>query len=395
MERPATYWHMLPEYGQGRKAIWEAVNPHSGKRRIDEAFPKEIRQRTVDQTMTIEFINGSMWHVVGSDNYDSLVGSPPAGIVFSEWALADPAAYGFMSPILQENGGWVLWVYTARGRNHGYTTYQRAIESPDWYGQISRADETGVFTAAQLASERLDYQALYGKSVGDMLFEQEYLCSFEGATLGAYYAAEFSRIDREGRIGPVAIDRYVAVDTAWDIGVSDSSAIWFIQRVGTEIHAVDYYEASGVGLDHYAQVLRDRAEAGGYRYGKHYLPHDIQAREISSGKSRLETLNILGVKPVEVVPIHSKMDGINAVRRILDKCYFDRAKCERGIDALRQYRQDYDDKGRIFKANPLHDWTSHGSDAFRIYAAIHQDVKSLPSAYRRDKARPRGSWMAA
>lgn len=191
MERPAVYWHMLPEAAQARKAIWDAVNPHTGKRRIDEAFPHAIRKTTREQEMQIQFVNDSVWQVVGSDNYDSLVGSPPAGVVFSEWSLSKQDAWAYIRPILAENGGWALFIYTPRGDNHGRRTYDYAAGSPDWFGELLTADDTGVFTPEQLTRERDELIAQYGHSRGEALFRQEYYCSWQEAFTGQVVYPEF------------------------------------------------------------------------------------------------------------------------------------------------------------------------------------------------------------
>jgi phage terminase large subunit len=362
IEHAATYWHMLPEYGQGRKAVWEAVNPHTGKRRIDEAFPPEIRKRTLNNTMTIEFINGSMWHVVGSDNYNSLVGSPPRGIVLSEWALANPSAWGFLSPILAENHGWAIFIYTPRGRNHGHSLMERAKGSPYWFAQTLRADETGVFSPEALADARQEYVDLYGPEVGEMIYEQEYFCSFEGGLPGAYYARLVSDAERQGRVTTVAVDENVPVHTAWDLGKADSTAIWCFQIVGPEVHVVDYIEAHGEELDYYTGELDKR----GYR-GTDWLPHDARAKILGMKRTRIEQVLDAGRKPM-IVPLHNVADGINAVRLTMPRCWFDAKKAERGLDALRQYRREYNEEKKSFSDTPRHDWASHGADAFRYLA---------------------------
>ncbi len=192
-EKAATYWHMLPEAAQARKAIWTAVNPHTGKRRIDEAFPLALRANTNDQEMFIRFKNGSTWQVVGSDNYNSLVGSPPAGVVFSEWPLNKPEAWTYLEPILEENGGWALFIYTPRGENHGLSMLQQAQSEPDWFGQVLTADETEVFDAEQLARIKRGIIKQYGKSRGEAFFNQEYYCSFYEAFSGKVVYPDFNR----------------------------------------------------------------------------------------------------------------------------------------------------------------------------------------------------------
>lgn len=191
MQKPATYWHMLPEANQARKAIWEAINPHTGKRRIDEAFPQPIRSTTREQEMMIKFVNGSTWQVVGSDNYDSLVGSPPYGVVFSEWALAKPDAWAYLRPILAENGGWAMFIYTPRGDNHGKATYDFALTDSDWFSELLTAEETHVFQPETLEAEKKEMQSQYGASRGEALFRQEYYCSWVEAFEGAAVYPEF------------------------------------------------------------------------------------------------------------------------------------------------------------------------------------------------------------
>jgi hypothetical protein len=372
--RVGDYWHMLPEQSQARKAIWDAVSPHTGERRIDQAFPPDMRERTRDADMMIRFKNGSTWRLVGSDNYNSLVGSTPAGIVFSEWALADPRAGAFLRPILAESKGWSIYITTPRGANHARTTYELAKSDPSWFAQILAVKDTTVFTAETLETELREYQKLYGVDDGRALFDQEYHCSFEGAFVGSYFGAYLTRATREGRIGRVPIDRTLPVHTAWDLGVSDSTAIWFIQRAGREFRLVDYHEGSGVGLDEYVDVLEARRKQHRWIWGKHYFPHDVSHRELGNhGKSRIDTLKTLGVTPV-VVGQSNVNDGINAVRQLLDMCWIDEGRCERGLNALRSYRREWSDKLQTFRDAPLHDAASHGADALRTFACGFKEI---------------------
>lgn len=193
MKKPAVYWHMLPQASQARKAIWEAVNPHTGLRRIDEVFPNEIREATRENEMFIRFVNGATWQVVGSDNYDSLIGSPPYGLVLSEWSVADPEAWSKLSPILEENGGWAIFLYTPRGENHGKTFYDMAKKNPRWYCELARADETGVFSEEQLRLILQEHIDLYGETRGKSLFNQDYMCSFYEAFEGKPVYPDFNR----------------------------------------------------------------------------------------------------------------------------------------------------------------------------------------------------------
>ncbi len=373
MERKGNYWHCLPEYAQGRKAIWQAVNPHTGKRRIDEAFPEEIRARTVDQEMFIEFVNGSTWQVIGSDTYDRLVGATPAGIVFSEYALANPAAWDYFRPMLAENGGWVIFISTVRGRNHFWQLAEMAKDSPDWFHLNQRADETGVFSGESLERERRELVAQYGEDEGQARFRQEYLNDPAAALPGSYYGKLISAAEDDGRVCLVPWTPNFPVTTAWDLGIGDATSIWFAQQIGQAVNVIDYYEASGVGLEHYASALRDRP----YSYEDHILPHDAAASELGTGRRRVDVLRDLGIRG-RILPRTSVEDRISAARMLLPRCQFDTRKTAKGLDALRQYQREWDDKLHDFKLRPRHDWTSHAADAFGYLAqgirpAAHRD----------------------
>jgi phage terminase large subunit len=238
-----------------------------------------------------------------------------------------------------------------------------------------KASESGIISSAELA----DLQ----REMGEDQYQQEFECSFEAAIKGAFYADEMRTMLAEGRIRPIKIETDVRVHTAWDLGVSDSTAIWFIQCVGRERRLIDYYEGSGVGLDHYAQVLHDKRLQYGWKYGDHYFPHDVAVRELSSGISRRESLARVGIEAT-AVPQSNVLDGINLVRRMLRRTWIDCNRCERGIEALRQYRREYDDKLKDWRRNPLHDWTSHGADALRTFACgYYEPTTSTTNPFRR------------
>lgn len=372
LQRPGTYWHLLPQSNQARKAIWDAVDPHTGKRRIDWAFPPELRETTREQDMLIKFKGtGSTWQVVGSDNYNALVGSPPAGIVYSEYMLSDPNSWSFMRPILLENGGWALFNGTPRGRNHLHGIYELGRQESGWFSQLLTVAETGVLTPAQIEQERREIARERGDEEADNIIRQEYFCSWDAAIPGSYYGKQIAKLEEMERICEVPHDPRYPVITAWDLGVGDSTAIWFIQEIGLEVNVIDYYEQSGVGADHYARKLKEKD----YNYEGHILPHDADDREWgNNASSRVDTLRTLGVKPVRVQKRASVDDGINAVRVLLPRCRFDRGRCERGISALRQYQRTWDDRLKCFSQKPLHDWTSHGSDAFRYLAQGLREV---------------------
>jgi hypothetical protein len=362
--RVGNYWHMLPEATQARKAVWDAINPHTGLRRIDEAFPRELRDTTRENEMMIRFKCGSTWQVIGSDNYDSLVGSPPIGVVFSEWALAKPESWAYLRPIMAENKGWAMFITTPRGNNHAARMFESLSKEPGKaFVQKLTAHETDVFTAEQLAEERASYIAEHGPSVGQALFEQEYECSFSAAILGAIYAKELLRARDGGRVKRVPFDPSKLVHTAWDIGYGDSTSIWFWQMAGTEVNVIDFFEDSGEPITHYLSHLRSRD----YKYDTLWLPHDADHGNLATGKSIAEIVRAAGFR-VRVVPNIGLEDGINAARLLFPRCNFDSERCEPGINALQNYRWAFNKSMGEMKPTPVHDWSSHASDAFRYMA---------------------------
>lgn len=372
--RVGSYWHCLPEFGQGRKALWTAVNAHTGKRRIHEAFPPEICDNINDQEMFIRLKCGSTWQIIGSDRYDATVGAGVAGIAYSEWALANPSAWAYHRPMLEENNGWAAFITTPRGRNHAYSMYQMAKDNPRWFAEVSNVHDTGALSPQQLDESLKEYIALYGEDIGNAQFEQEYLCSFNAAILGAFYAREMVAVRKEGRISAELEAINAPVHRAWDIGVKDDTSIWWFQVVGTQVFILDCYSQSGVGVDHYADVIHKRAEEHGWEHGIDFVPHDAKIKEWGTGRTRVETMRELGLNP-QLVPMASKMDGINAVRVTLPRCVF-HTRCEdQGISALEQYRREWDDDKKAFKISEVHDWSSHLADAFRYFAMSWRTIR--------------------
>lgn len=360
-QRVASYWHCLPEYEQGRKALWTAVNAHTGKRRIDEAFPPGIRANTNDNEMFIRLKNGSTWQIIGSDRYNATVGAGVAGIVYSEWARANPSAWAYHRPMLEENNGWAAFITTPFGRNHAKTMLDMAKANPArWFAEISSVTDTGALTQEKIDEAIAEYVALYGEDLGNAMYEQEYLCSFNTAIMGAFYAREMLKVRTSGRIREIEPIPGKPVHRAWDIGVRDDTSIWWFQVVGSWIYIIDCYTNSGVGVDHYAEVIANK----GYAPGIDFVPHDAKVTEWGTGRTRIETMQGLGLKPV-LAPAAGKQDGIQAVRTTLRRCVF-HPRCEEiGIPAMEQYRREWDDDKKAFKASEVKDWTVHLADAFR------------------------------
>ena len=377
MERVGTYYYFFPTYEQGRKILWEGIDK-DGFKFLDH-IPEQIRKRTTSQPMCIELINGSTLWVIGTDKIDSIVGTNPVGTIWSEYSLQDPKAWGYIRPILEENGGWAVFNFTSRGKNHGYDLVEFAKKRPEeWFVEVLPATQTGVFTSEQLEKERQQYLMEDGD---ELRYNQEYLCSFEGAVQGSYYGAQIAKLTEDKRITSVPYDPAVKVDTWWDLGIGDAMAIWFTQSIGREIHVIDYVEAEGEGIPYYVACLQQK----GYVYGEHYWPHDGEARELTTGVSRKETAEKLGLKPINIVENIGIADGIQAVRLLLARCWFDEAKCatsngsedRSGLDTLKSYHKEYDEKRGFYKDVPAHDWSSHGSDAFRYMAVGHGQYKDV------------------
>lgn len=381
-ERTGNYWYMLPEYSQCRKAIWDAINPHTGKRRIDEAFPIEIRSKTLSQEMKIEFLNGSTWQLMGSDNFDSLVGSPPIGLTFSEYALSNPSSWGFLRPILLENGGWSIFNSTPRGKNHFKRICDLAESSEDWFYSKLTVDDTGIFSEEQLQNELKELQSEHGDVYGMAIWLQEYYCSFEAALPGAIWGEKLAEVTVQGRITDVPYEPDFPVFTAWDLGRDDDTAVWFYQVISGEIRIIDFYSNNFKEIPFYAQMLRDK----GYNYGLHWVPHDAKPKRLGmGGKSILQQFMDEDVGNFAIVPNLSIEDGIQAGNATLNKCYFDRKTAD-GVEHLKAYCRKYDEQSKTFSSSPLHDSNSHAADAFRYLSLTwRQSMAQAPSLTQSEK----------
>ena len=269
-----------------------------------------------------------------------------------------------LRPALSDHKGWAIFIGTPKGKNTFYKLWVEAEGDPDWTRIMLKASETGLLDDKELADAK--------KMMSEDEYAQEYECSFDAAVRGAYYAKELNEAEASepSRLTSVPHDPRLLTHTAWDLGVADSTVIWFVQTVGRETRFIDCLKGEGVGLDWYVAQLQQR----GWLYGNHYLPHDVEVRELGTGKSRKEVLEGLGLNNIRVVPNIPVADGIQAVRMLLPTCWFDAGKCKEGIEALRMYRREWDDKRQEFRTHPLHDWTSHYADAARYFAVGHQEV---------------------
>jgi hypothetical protein len=358
--------YVAPYLKQSKAVAWDYLK--------DAMSPLVKHGATVNESeLRVDYPNGAQVRLFGADNMEALRGIYLDGIVLDENADMDPRVWSeVIRPALSDRKGWATFIGTPKGRNAFYELYMRAKDDPTWFSLMLRASETNLIDPEELTLARED--------LSEDQYMQEFECNFDGATPGAYYGKLMAKAELEGRITAVPYDIAAQVWTAWDLGMRDATAIWFFQPIGKgEVRCIDYYESSGVDLNHYVKLIRDKD----YIYGGHILPFDIQVKEMGTGKTRLEVLESLGLRGnIDICPQHRVEDGINGVRTFLPRCWFDAKKCKRGIDALRQYRSEYSDKLRALRASPLHNWCSHSADAFR-YGAMTLDKRVNRSAFQR------------
>lgn len=349
--------YVAPYLGQAKAVAWDHL----------KRFTAPIAGATWNEAeLRCDLPNGGRIRLFGADNPDALRGLYLDDVDCDEFGDWDPRAWTeVIRPALSDRQGRATFTGTPRGKNSFFELRERAARGePGWALWELKASQTGLLSAEELADAR--------SSLDASAYAREYECSFDASVEGAFYAAELARAETEGRLCRVPIEPVAKVDTWWDLGIDDATAIWFVQDVGPERRIVDYLEVSGEGLP---QIVR-RLEARDYRYGRHVLPHDAEARELGTGVSRVETLRALGLREIEVVPQQTVADGINAVRLMLARCWFDAERCGRGIEALKQYRREWDAKRQVWRERPLHNWASHAADAFRYGALSRPVVKS-------------------
>lgn len=364
------HYYLFPTFAQGRKALWEGID-NAGMKFLDH-IPKEIVRRSNDTEMKIELSNGSIIQIIGTDNYDSIRGTNPKTCVFSEYAYQDPRAWGVISPILKANGGMAIFNTTPNGENHAFDLKKIAESSPDWFFQTLTVDDTGVLTQEQIEEERRN-------GMSEEMVQQEFYCSWSSALVGSFYGQRLREMEESDRISVVPWDEYEQVITFWDLGMNDEMAIWFVQQHGFAYKVIDCFADHGKGFEHYAKMLYDKP----YRYSKHFIPHDGKNRELSNGLERSKTLDSMLREEVIVMKRPKAVqDKIEAVRWLLPKVYIDVEKCRDGLNALKNYRQEYDERLKTWKKEPLHDWSSNYADAFAYFAleARHGSFASKPGS---------------
>ena len=339
------YAYIAPTYGQAKRVAWDYLvkytTPLGGTNNISE--------------LRVDFW-GRRIQLYGSDNPDSLRGQFFDGVIIDEVGDQNPKIWtDIVRPALTDRKGWCLFIGTPKGHNHFKELRDRA-ETDDGWGLLEfKASETGVVDQDELNAAKHE--------MGEDKYRQEFECSFDAAVEGSYYGQVLNELEEKKHMQEIPREELSRTFTAWDLGMGDSTSIWVAQLVGTEVRLIDYYENHGVGLDHYVKWIKDND----YSKAEHILPHDVRVRELGTGKSRLEMLEDSGLE-VKIAPRMGLDDGIQAVRRLLPRCWFNVPKVQIGLNCLRNYRRDYDEKRKIFFERPLHDWSSHGSDSFRYLA---------------------------
>lgn len=359
LQRKGLYVYIGPYQNQIRRILWNGRDG-GGKRFIDY-IPRELVERKLEQDMMLELKTGQTIQLMGADDPDRLVGINPVGVCFSEYSLCDPQAWRLIQPILVENGGWAMFNGTPRGKNHFYAKLREAERDPLHFSSHLTVKQTKHITPEELRAARNELN-------NEATFQSEYMCSFETPVEGSYYGDILTKLYDNGQIlKQAAPEPQLPVHTAWDLGVDDCTSIWFFQTFRQEVRVLHYHEDSGEGLPHYASYVNKWLTQHGLTNGENYGPWDINVREWGTGVSRMETARSLGLdfKPVQKLSV---MDGIEAVRNTLPKCWFNEAGCEMGIERLKGYHKEFDSAKGTFKKQPVHDLNSHGADSFRTLA---------------------------
>lgn len=353
----ARYAYICPYYSQAKNVAWDYL----------KRFAEPLGAKVSESELSIELRSGNRVRLFGADNPDALRGIYLDGVVLDEYGDQRPTVWGeIIRPLLTDRKGWATFIGTPKGKNHFYDIREQARTSEDWMYVELKASETGALDEDELADAK--------RTMTDAQYSQEFECAFDVPALGAIYAKEYQAARDNRRITNVPYDPMLQVSTFWDLGIGDSTAIWFSQRAGAEVRLIDYYENNSFGLDHYVGVLKGKP----YVYAEDWLPHDAQSKQLTSGKSTVEILRALG-RNCKVTQKLSLEDGINAARMVWPRCWFDESKTSRGLECLQNYRRELNEKLGEFRSSPVHDWASHGADAFRYLAVAIDKSGARPA----------------
>ena len=386
LKRNIRVLHLLPFGVQwARTGLWDQL-----VLAVRDIPGAEVRR----SELCVRFATGSVLQCGGCDNPDVWRGGGAHECCIDEYDDTIPSLVPLViEPMLSTTKGVLIRSGTPKGRGLLQEAYDRARTTPGYSSYLLDYTKTGALSDDAIKTLQ--------RELTNEEFMQELCCSFEAPNSGSYYGSLMQDAEREGRITSVPHDPGLKVWTAWDLGIDDSTAIWCCQVTrGGEWRMIDYIEDSGAGLDHYVRLLQQRP----YVYERHLLPHDASVRELGSGRSRIETLNSLGVRPTRIVRQHSVADGINAVRLVLPRAWFDAERCAAGIRALRHYRREWNESAQTWRSSPVHDHASHGSDSFRYLALGVREVEpapldsiieqQFPTQRTYYEGRPAASWMS-
>jgi len=359
------YAYIAPTYGAAKRISWDFL-----KEILRDVPGVEYRETELKAIIPRSDKRDEIRiFLLGAEKPAAIRGVYLDGVVLDEYSEQDPTVFTqVVRPALSDREGWAIFIFTPKGSNHAYEMYRHATsdKTGTWFACRFKASETGVIPQAELEAA--------AAIMGPEEYEQEYECSFTAALVGAYYKAEMGLAQKEGRIAKVPYDNHSRVTTAWDLGMDDSTVVWFIQECGRELHVIDHLEVSSKGLPEIVKMIRDKP----YDYAEHLLPHDAAARELGTGKSRVEIIKKLGLKNVRIAPRLKREDGIAAVRSILGRMWFDEGECGYGIEALKSYERVFDNRENVFKTVPKHNWASHSADALRTFATGYRLEEDRP-----------------
>lgn len=355
------YAYIAPLFSQAKKICWDYLKRYTLAIPGAKANEAELRV-DIPRPSRGDNVRFSLF---GAENPDAMRGLYLDGILLDEYDQISPSLFTeILSAAISDRKGWVVFMGTPKGKGNLHKLIKKVEEweiqgneeANSWYVRVIKASESGYVDKKELDRNR----ALMDEAE----FLQEFECSVDAGLKGAYYIRQIAEAEATGRVTSVPYDQHIPVDTFWDLGIGDTTAIWFAQQVGKEVHIVDYFEESGLSIP---EIIR-RLQQKNYVYGRTVLPHDAKAREMGTGKSRAEIIQSLRMPKVEILPRLLVDDGIGAVRAAFNSFWFDKMKCRKGLESLRSYQRKWDEKTQVFSEAPLHNFASHPADALRYLA---------------------------